>query len=309
MDALVAAKYPFTSFAKKYLQAAGVEKIDSNALEEAKSRVIAAVREGGRGAGGARGTSEATRAGLVSYALARIMLAYIGKSGVSRKFALREARAAAERLEAEDEELFISVARDFFPSAAAAAGEYSVSLPDFLKYGSGLIHAGVEAGKVFMDRGDLTGVLREAITAKVMDLPKVRASEVPALVREAAEELEEELPKESFTGFAGKHLALSCVKKILSGMEEGRRYYGSMALAIACIRDGLAREEAKKVMEQYAGNCRRATHPFTAREALATLDWVYKHPAIRFSCRTMRENGLIGEYCESCPYRFKKRGG
>ncbi len=299
MDASIASRYPFTSFAKKYLQAAGAETIDSRVLERARQRILAGIEK-------RELRPEDARTELASYALARVLLACLGKPGVSKKFASWEARVGARRLVEEEDSVFFMVAKDFLPSLAEEPA--AVSLLDYLKFGSDLVHAQVDSGKVFLARDDLVVLLREAIAAKAGDLPRVSQSQLPTMVREAVEELAEALPKETFSGYAGKHLALPCVKKILSGLDEGRRYYGSMALAIACLRDGLAKEEARKVMEEYASNCRRSTHAFTAREALNTLEWVYKHPSIRFSCKTMRENGLVDD-CEACPYRFKKRGG
>ena len=310
MDAFIAARYPFSSFAKKHLKAGGADTIDSQAVENAKQEIINAMKPQRR----ARAEGKHR---VVSYALARVILAALAKPGVSRKFAFGEADEAAEMLAEEDEDVFLELARDYFPSLATGRGQYSHSLADFLKYGSGLAQSRLDAGKVFLDKDEAVGLLRSAIASKIMDLPKIRPSEVPPLVREAVEEAEEWLPQQTFGGagtaggaggeIEGKYLDLACVKKIRAGLEEGRRYYGSMALAIACLRDGLPREEARKVMEEYVGNCRRSTHPFTAREALATLDWVYKHPTLRFSCRTMRENGLIDDYCEKCLFKFKVR--
>jgi len=303
LNVVLAARYPFTYFAKKYLEAGGVEKIDSELLARAKQRVVDAVEKRERRPGDARTE-------LASYALARVLLACLARPGLAGRFGSWEARCAAEKLAEEEESVFFAVAKDFFPSLESAGGELAVSLLDYLRNGSGLVHAQLDSGKVFLSRDELTGLLREAIASKARDLPRIKPSELPALVREAAEELGQELPKEtsSFKGFEGRHLALPCIQKIRSGLEEGRRYYGSMALSIACLRDGLAREEAAKVLEEYAVNCRRSTHSFTLREALASLDWVYKHPSIRFSCRTMKENGLVGEYCEACPYRNRRVG-
>jgi len=313
MDAFIAARYPFSSFAKKYLKAGGADTIDSDAVDSAKQSIINAISAPERQA---RASSD-SKSRMVSYALARVILAALGKPGTARKFANGEADAAAAKLDEEKEDVFFEVAKDFFPSLAGEDDEYNVSLADFLKCGSGLANAKIERGKVFLDKTELLGLLRSAIAFKIIDLPRIKPSEVPPLVREAIEEADEWLPSETFRGTAGgrggageiegKYLDLSCVKKIRAGLEEGRRYYGSMALAIACLRDGLAKDDAKKVMEEYVANCRRSTHPFTAREASATLDWVYKHPTLRFSCRTMKENGLLDDYCEACLFRYKTR--
>jgi hypothetical protein len=79
-----------------------------------------------------------------------------------------------------------------------------------------------------------------------------------------------------------------------------------MTIAVACAKDGIARDAAGEVMRQYVDSNDRGTSPFTLREGNAVLDWVFKHGGeINFSCRTMREHAFDdgGRLCANCPKR------
>ncbi len=66
------------------------------------------------------------------------------------------------------------------------------------------------------------------------------------------------------------------IKKIRAGLSEGQRFYGCMKLCRACYRDDLSFEEASKVIVEYVSACAVGSSPFTEKEALGYLEWVYR---------------------------------
>lgn len=313
MDELLVAKYPFVGEAKKFLKpsaasAGGESEVSFDELEAAANHLLTVLSS-------SRAplvlVSKNAEAAVRQHALVRLLLAALGNNFVARRYAEARARQAIELLRKEEESVFIEVARDLLPSVESRAGEYSVSFTDYLKHGTDFASAGVEGGRVFVDKEGLLRLLMNGVKNRVQLASTATADlkTIPPLVREVVQELREELgarlPAAAAAvapAFKGFFLQLPCMQRILAGVEEGKRYYGGMALAIACLRDGLPKEKAVDVMKEYAANCKRATHAFTPREALATLDWVYKHPSIRLSCKTMREHGFTGAYCGECAF-------
>ncbi len=244
----------------------------------------------------------------LNYVLARMMLAAAGSDYYSRKFSRQYARMQAERLKKESPAVFQRIAKEFFPSLEQSGERASVSLPDFLKYGKELPLADVEAGRITLSREQFSLLINEAISQKFRDFSSFNASAIPQNIREAGQELADTLPSpiSSTPSFGGAYLDLPCIRKILEGLGEGKRYYGSMALSVACFKDGLSKERAEEVLQQYVNACRRTSHPFTLREAFATLDWVFRHGVKGLSCRTLREQGLADKddaFCAKCALR------
>ena len=223
--------------------------------------------------------------------LSRLML-YSLSASFLRKFAFFKAREYARALEKENEHVLFEVAGDFFPSLEKADGGFTVSLIDYLQYGRSLPQANVDKGKVFFAQDDLRVCLREAVQERIADSEKLSAK-LPENIANAALRLKEFVPRDFTPQFKGKLLQRSELQNILKGVGEGKRYYGSMAIAIACVKDGLSREEAGDVMNSYVTNCSKGAHPFTPREGEAVLDWVYAHPAIGFSFNVLKSQGLV----------------
>ena len=167
---------------------------------------------------------------------------------------------------------------------------------DYVVAGKNLAGEQVEGGRAYFGRRGMLKLMQQAIEEKIRDV-KVDAKTVPVEVKEAARKLSAAAPKPAFAAgdYKGRYLSLPAVQSILSGVGEGKRYYASVALAIACLKDKMPREQAEGVMRTYARNCPRSTHPFTEREAVASLDWVYKHPTINFSLKALREQQIVDD--------------
>lgn len=295
MDDEFAAKYPFSERAREFLARENIAAVSDSELEFAKERVMAALH----GAGPRKAAG--TRKEIVEYVLARILLGAAGNSAATVKYASAQAGRAIESLKAEDDDGNLAlIAMEFFPSAEISSKGASIAVLDYLKFGSDLANEDVQDGRVMFTRSGLFQLLRRAIEVKISDI-SFTARGLPPNIKKYAEALSREMEKvplvaRSMGDFKGKYLSTPAVQKILQGLTEGRRYYGSMTLAIACLKDGIPRGEAEQVMITYARNCQRSTHAFSEREALASLEWVYKHPTINFSMKTLREQGILDEH-------------
>ncbi|MEW5956011.1 MAG: hypothetical protein AB1626_05765, partial [Candidatus Micrarchaeota archaeon] len=208
-----AAAYPFSSKARELLKTVGKEELSPQRLRSAAERLLDALQ-------GRRPPKERTaREKVVDYVLARIVLAAADRPSATRKYASAVARQALERVEEADaEQDFVALAKDFFPSLDVSGGEYVVSLSDYLKSGSGLLYAPLEKGRLFFSRPELGGLLRKAIEARVSDLSAISLKTLPPFVPEIAREVEPRIPREQArVTHAGKYLDLPCMKKISEG--------------------------------------------------------------------------------------------
>ncbi len=308
------ARYPFLSSARNALSEAAVSEEElENTVSLIKSVLTRESSEANKVISADDVSADDARQAVRQHALARLLLYAFGDASLLAKYAEQRARNAVALLR--DSRDLVQVARDFFPSLQEHASEYVVSLSDFLKYskpdvGPQLVSSNFESGSVFLSQDELLLLLKEGVKARVKDFTAAGGQaiqRIPPAVKQAAQKLREALPARVAPAFKTKYLSLECVRALMKGVPEGHRYYGAVALSIACVKDGLPREQAAELLKEYALNC-RGVRPFTQREALATLDWVYKHPGIGFSCRMLRERGLLekDEYCANC---VLKRGG
>ena len=289
------AVYPFLTKSKSLIT---TDVITYEELEKAKSHVLDALKKDYPPQSSA--LEEARK-----HALSRLLLTALDDSNAFQAYARNTAFYYRQLLSKNQGDLE-EVAREFFPSLEK--GEfYQVSLTDYAVFGKNLGEQQLECGVIQMDSEQLLNLTTTAIEQKLLQQPK--QSQMPQLVLEVAEELRGQMPKSEIpvSKFKGKHLELSCVKAALKGAPEGRRYYGAMGVAIACVNDQLTKEHARTVLQEYVKNAKAGSQPFTEREAFQVLDWVYTHPTIRFSCRTMQNNGFLEEYCKSCTYTYRVR--
>ena len=287
MNSALIAKYPFLSEAKNYVSEGLPSELDvreaaffTQACFQKRSHIVQnAERE------------------VKSLLLSRLMLYSLGLAYL-RKFGWLKSREYAKALQDEDEALLGEIAKDFFPSFEKhSADSFKVSFIDYLQYGRSLNDASVEKGMVFFDRAELVDCLSSAINVRISDHSKLD-SRLPEILAKAAAEMKESLKEVFARDFAfapkGKYLQRPELQNILKGVGEGKRYYGAMALAIACMKDGLNKDQALEIMQQYVENCASSggSHPFTQREGQAAVDWVYRHPGINFSFATLKTQGL-----------------
>lgn len=292
MDAILATKYPFLSISKKLIKKKEISETD---VEKAINRIENRLNKKER-----KPYKDASEE-IENYALSRLLLSVFNNFFLTKAFAEGEAKQAAYFLYSEEENYFIEVCRDFFPSITLEKGFYSINLFEYLRYGTDLVNSRLVDSRILFHKDELILLLRKAISDRIINLSKADLQNIPEVIKKKASELSEIVPKNSVNPvFKGKYLALPCIQTLLKGVPEGKRYYGSLSLAIACYNDGLEKTEAIKVMQEFVSNCPKGIKPFTLAEGLNTLEWVYRKKGIRFSCKTMKEYGLDNELCKEC---------
>ena len=244
-------------------------------------------------------------------ALCRMLFAAAHNHYAAGLFGEGMSKLCVARLSLENERDRMLIASQLYPSLGKnEGGGYGMSMADYLSGQNELAYAPLEDGKIEVSAETVLEMVGRNVAGRASEFGKIDAKSLPPLVREFAADFSASLPQSPSLApsqFSGKYLSKPCFQKVLGGVGEGKRYYGSMALAIACLRDGLSKAEAAALMKQYVASCTRTSHEFRESEALSTLDWVYRHPAINLSCKMMIQQGLIGRYCDDCPAVRRKR--
>ncbi|MFH1200067.1 MAG: hypothetical protein V1708_03300 [Candidatus Micrarchaeota archaeon] len=280
-------KYPFCEEARKRARASGEQSVSGAEISHASEKVLSALN--GRPVAGGLSAKE--------YALARLLLAASGNRYAFEKFAQEMAARYAREIAEGGEPEMAWAAAEFFPGAKIESDEnYSIPVLQYANAGRALANEAVEAGRVFLSARAMLKLIEKAIKARILEV-KADSTSLPAQVKEAAKELSESAPKAvaPAAAFKGKYLSLPALAAIAAGVGEGKRYYASLALANACSLDGLAKEQAMEVMRAFAKNCSRSTHDFTEKEALATMEWVYRHPPAFFYLKPLRDAQIVDE--------------
>ncbi len=313
MDLYFIAKYPFSSSAKSYLEKIGVKTINYDDIRMAEERI----REDIKNHRGPEILESVAEKQLKSFALARAILAATKNSNYIFRFAAAEAQSMVDSIERESEEVKMQLGKELFPSLKNSHEEYSLSIFDYTKYAKDWEGVELEAGNVYLPEVVFfSGIFKNALVFRIADIKNISVDSLAQEVRDAAEEISPSLnniiknqsPK--YARAQGKFLSLGCIQFIRKGLSEGRRFYGAMALSIACLKDGLSSQQAKEVMKEYVSKCVQSPHEFTEREALNTLEWVYKKGSMGFSCSVMQAQGFGGDYCKNCwlgKYTKKKK--
>lgn len=117
----------------------------------------------------------------------------------------------------------------------------------------------------------------------------------------------EDKPVVDMKNFKGKYLGIHGVTKILDGLKSGHRSAGAQVISIACVLDGVSREEANTIMDDYVKACSQSNNEFTLEEAMQWYDWVADQPAHFWNCSLLRNLEVHDDpYCQFCNSQHKE---
>ncbi len=160
--------------------------------------------------------------------------------------------------------------KELFPSMQLD-GNAKINIFEFLKAEESISLVSAFGGFVYLSREELSEVAVKQVKKRIMQLPL--NSNLPREFQEVAVELTRQSPSPAPKS---KALEKDDVKEIRAGVKEGQRYYACMKLSRACFRDDLSFDQAKQVIVNYVNACQQGKTPFTEKEALKCLEWVYR---------------------------------
>ncbi len=238
MDAVAYAKYPFTQEAMSYVRDRNFSLSDivhkpayGQVRTRAKKRVLNALK-------GEAHTDDLLldpERELLSYPVARMMVAMTEDPYLIKRFALWESKRAYELMLGEGDVGLIDVGLDFGVSSRVKDREFVIHFTDYLRYASGLrnlewklINRKVISGMVYVPRDSFARLLEEAVREKIQAGfgAKVPVELMPVLepylaeIRESLDQLkgekgliaEGEVSQDSFP---------PCMRNLLSDLQKG----------------------------------------------------------------------------------------
>lgn len=230
---------------------------------------------------------------LKLYANSRLLCFASQNYAVQREFATNYAKIVKLIIKS-NENLLQELAADLITSLRQEnQDEYSVDVFELLAIAPDLSNANLAKGRVKLNTEQLTELIANYSQIKTLDYSGLDLTSIPSQAITIAATLKDALPAKVQAKAEGKALTRPYMQKILQGVGEGKRFYGAMALAIACQMDGLSKEAAVNVLEEYCKNCSQGANQFTIDEAKAALEWTYKRPSIRLSYEKLKSQGLV----------------
>ncbi|OPY29391.1 MAG: DNA primase large subunit PriL [Methanocella sp. PtaU1.Bin125] len=315
MDTIAYAKYPFTLEASLYVkdrQYSIEDVIVRPAYEQvrtrAKRRILDAI--GGNARPGDRLPDPERE--LLSYPVARIMVASTGDQYLIKRFAVWESKRAYSLLLAEPESGLIAVGSDFGINARIKDREFVLHFTDYLKYAAGLrdtewklINRKIISGMVYVPKEKFARLLEEAVREKVQSGLTGKVPETVAMalepymaeIRAALDVLKAER-NIAADGEVSEDAFPPCMKALLADLQKGVNlpHTARFALTSFLANIGLDKEQ---IMELYrmAPDFREDLTRYQVEHITGGSGTEYTAP----SCKTMMTYGnCIGKnpYCD-----------
>jgi DNA primase large subunit len=308
MDTITFARYPFTREASAYVRDRGYSMEDvinkpayGQVRTRARQRVISAVK----------GKLHACRFDdpereLLSYPVARIMVAAVGDQYLIKRYALHEAKWAYDWLQDEDDRGLIAVGNEFGLNVKASQlfsdRKLELHFTDYLRYAAGfrdldwkLINQTIISGKVYITKGMCARLIEEAVRGRVqtgfagkVPEPVVKALE-PHLVeiRTALDALKAERNM-TVDGEVSEDAFPPCMKALLADLQRGLNlpHTARFALTSFLANIGLDKEQ---IMDLYrlAPDFREDMTRYQVEHITGSSGTEYTAP----SCKTMMTYG------------------
>jgi DNA primase large subunit len=319
MDTITFAKYPFTREASAYVKDRGysiedviVKPAYTQVRTRARQRVLNAVK----GKEWAYRFDDAERE-LLSYPVARILVAATGDQYLMKRFALYESKWAYDRLQEEDERGLMAVGDEFGLNVKASPRfsdrKLELHFTDYLRYAAGfrdtewkLINQTVINGKVYITKSMCARLLEEAVRGRVQAglMGKVPEPIVTALkphlaeIRKSLDELKAER-NIAVDGEVSEDAFPPCMKALLSDLQRGTNlpHTARFALTSFLANIGLDKEQIMELYRQ-APDFREDLTRYQVEHITGGSGTEYTAP----SCKTMMTYGNCSGKNQQCEW-------
>ncbi|MEM2901533.1 MAG: DNA primase large subunit PriL [Candidatus Bathyarchaeia archaeon] len=311
------AKYPFLPEAADHVRELGVkiDELDSplyeKVLERAEERILEALAP--------QSIDEKyvdDRVELLSFPVALMMLSWMRNDLLNRRFAVKEAKRAYERLRLEPTEKLKQYSLAFEWDAQTSnlkEEELLLSFPDYLKASSKikeshwkLVNRPVIRGYVYLGKVDFARLMQEEIAStihrKIAALSPVLTKSLEERVKELSKRVEETLKPLSETPAPGR-LTLSmippCVKSLYDAVTAGRNisHIERFTLTTFLVKMGLKLEDLLGLFKPLPDfDEEKARYQIEHIMGVRGSRRKYAPPA----CKTLKTHGLCRNPDETC---------
>lgn len=296
MELAFYSKYPFTRGAKEFMSSARVSD-EFQLMGIAKKRVVDAIARGKIPLMSVELDDSQLLLQIASYAVSRMIVSLLKSRYYVNRYAIAEAKRASSYMAGDSEENVLSVAKELGVKCDIDS-YYSVGFQDYLKYAPKsvdykLVNRRLSGGKVRLRRDEFVRILEEAVKIKIESELPLKMEGVPANIKEAAEEVRRNIPKEPQPEAVSveKGAFAPCMQKLLEDLKivENLSHTARWALAVYLLNVGMRVEEVVKLF---------STSPdfdesVTRYQVEHALKRGYKTP----SCASMDSYGLCVSNC------------
>jgi len=305
MSLVTAAKYPFISEAKRYVRTMG-DRVNDYIIEKASERVRKAFEN--RLAVLPKSFIEkkdVAEEEILTYAIAKIMIAVIGDPYIRAKYSIGEAKRAFAYLSKEDKPVVDTVSRELGIefSRAEDGKSYLVHFIPFIRNQPGspeylLINRNIKNGYVTVSEGEKNRLLEEAIRRHVERV--VKPKNVPEKMIATAEHLKKTLPRP-----VKKHERIGdtppCIEHLMKEIYEHRNvpHIGRVYLTMYLNRIGWKKDG---IIELFSN-----LPDFNIRITEYQVEYITSHNYNVPNCSTIRSYGLCVADCGiKNPMQYRK---
>jgi DNA primase large subunit len=300
MDLNFCAKYPFTSDAKEHISKKGIV-LTSDIVERAEARLKSALLRGEIPRLGSTLESELT-ASIASYAASRMMLSAMKNRFLAGRHAVAEAKRASSYLNSDTDANVAHVASQLglrFVGSGVPVSDFVHFMPRSYDYK--LVNRKLKNGIVSLSRHERVRLTEEAVR-KSLESSLPVGIEVPANIREAAERIKAQLPKEEVADIAIERGNFPpCIKKLLEdlGMGENLGHTSRWVPAAYLLKAKVPKEDVIRAF---------ATAPdFDFETTRYQVEYVAKKGYSVPTCASMDSYGICVANCHvGSPLRYRK---
>jgi DNA primase large subunit len=296
MELAFYSKYPFTRGAKELMGSSSVSD-EFQLIGVAKRRVVDAIGGGKIPQMSVELDDSQLLLQIASYAVSRMVVSLLKSRYYMNRYAIAEAKRASSYMAGDSDENVLSVAREL-GVGCEIDGYYSVSFQNYLKYAPKsvdykLVNRKLSKGRVMLKREEFIRILEEAVKLKIESELPLKTESIPAGIREAADEVRKNIPKEPQPAAISieKGEFAPCIQKLLEDLKtvENLSHTARWALAVYLLNVGMKVDDVVKLF---------STSPdfdesVTRYQVEHALKRGYKMP----SCSSMDSYGLCVSDC------------
>ncbi|RLG72923.1 MAG: DNA primase regulatory subunit PriL [Methanobacteriota archaeon] len=313
---------PFTTEAAKHLSTLGftLENVPSNVVELGKRRVLEAVEKG------VVTYPSDEEQNLLSYAAARMLISLADKPSLTRKYAIAEAKAAANTLTKLDENKIVKTAENLgltlLQQKTSVGGRpypLRIHFTDYLRYTEHirgppwkLVNRILTNGYVLITKQEAARIVSEALRLHIISSTKKWSKNIPKQCLEAVKEIKKrikpfkQVDMATLRGFDPSALP-PCIKKILSDLKMGENvpHQARFALTSFLANIGFSTNQIVELFSTLPDFKESLTRYQVEHISGVTTGKKYSPP----SCGTMKTHGLCYQPEKTCekikhPLRF-----
>ncbi len=300
MDLSFCAKYPFTSDAKDYMAKKGIP-LTSELVERAEARLKSALLKAEIPRLGSTLETELI-ASIASYAASRMMLSAMKNRFLTGRHAVAEAKRASAYLNSDTDANLERVASRL---GLRFAGN-GVPVSDFVRfmprtYDYKLVNRKLKNGIVSVNRHERVRLTEEAIR-KSLEASLPVGIEVPAQIKESAERIKAQLPKEEVAEIEIERGNFPpCIKKLLEdlGIGENLGHTSRWVLAAYLLKAKVPKEDIIKLFS--------SAPDFDLETTRYQVEYIAKKGYSVPTCASMDSYGICVANCHvGSPLRYRR---